>query len=465
MPTEIGAYWLPEAGGSAATEPLEGDVRADVVVIGGGYTGLWAAWAIHDEEPDARVVVLEAAACGEGPSGRNAGFTNSLWHHLAELAERFGDEAALALCREADASVDAIGGWAQKQRIDVWYQQAGHLKAAASPAQEGRWTPSVGACERLGAADRYFALDADALKARCSSPRLGSGALMPGSATVQPARLALGLRDAAVDAGIVVHEHSRARRFTTRSGGDVVVQTAGGKVTASAAVVAVGPAAAGFRPLRGRLAVTSTHMVLTEPVPDVLEEIGWTGGEAISTAGTYLNYFRTTPDGRIAFGWGGGRVAFGARLGGRIDHDPDVSERVRGDLLAFFPGLRGRRITHAWGGPVDVSPIHHAVVGSVAGERVHYAYGFTGNGVGPSHLAGRILAALALQRRNELTRLALVEPAHAPVPPEPVRYIGGRIVRAALLRRERREDAGLKPGLLTELITEVPRRLGIHIGR
>jgi glycine/D-amino acid oxidase-like deaminating enzyme len=410
------------------------------------------------------VVVLEATACGHGPSGRNAGFANSLWHHFAQLAERFGDRAAIELCREGSASVGAIGAWAKKRGLDVWYRRAGHLKAAASPAQEGRWMPSVRGCERAGEGERYFALDRGEVAARCASPRLGAGALMPDSATVQPARLARGLRDAAIEAGIAVHEHTAARRIATRSG-EVVVHASGGRVTAPAAVVATGPAAAGFRPLRGRLAVTSTHMVLTEPVPEVLEEIGWTGGEAISTAGTYLNYFRTTPDGRIAFGWGGGRVAFGARLGGRIDHDPDLSERVRADLVEIFPGLRGRRITHAWGGPVDVSPLHHAVVGSVAGERVHYVYGFTGNGVGPAHLAGRILASLALDRRDELTRLAIVEPAHAPVPPEPIRYIGGRVVRAALLRRERREDAGLRPGLVTNLIADLPSRLGIHIGR
>ena len=457
-------YWLSEAGPSTSTKPLDGDVRADVVIVGGGYAGLWTAWAIREQSPDARVVVLEAAACGQGPSGRNAGFANSLWHHFAQLVEQFGDEAALAICREATASVEAIGSWATEQELDVWYRRAGHLKAAASPAQDGRWTPSVRECERVGEGRRYFALSAEEVRERCASPRLGAGALMPDSATVQPARLALGLRDAVVRAGVAVHEHTRARRIAPRSG-EVVVETARGRVTAPAAVVATGPAAAGFRPLRGRLAVTSTHMVLTEPVPDVLEAIGWTGGECISTAGTYLNYFRTTHDGRIAFGWGGGRVAFGARLGGRIDHDPQVSERVRGDLLTLFPDLRGRRITHAWGGPVDVSPLHHAVVGSLGSERVHYAYGFTGNGVGPAHLAGRILAALALEQRNELTRLALVEPPHAPVPPEPVRYIGGRLVRAALLRRERREDAGLRPGLLTNLIADMPGRLGIHIGR
>jgi hypothetical protein len=158
-------------------------------------------------------------------------------------------------------------------------------------------------------------------------------------------------------------------------------------------------------------------------------------------------------------------MAFGARLGGRVQADARVAERVRADLLGFFPELRGRRITHAWGGPVDVSPNQHPVVGTLPDGRVHYVYGFTGNGVGPAHLAGRILAALALERRNELTRLALVEPSHAPVPSEPLRYLGGTVVRAALLRKERREDAGLRVDPLTGLIVDMPRRLGIHIGR
>ncbi len=464
MERQTNVYWLHEAGPSVPTEPLLGDTSADVVVIGGGYAGLWTAAAIRERAPDARVIVLEAGRCGEGPSGRNAGFANALWHHSAQLVELFGERAALAVCGEASASLDAIGEWAAERGVDVWYRQAGHLKVAASAAQQGRWTPSIEACERLGQPHRYSALSAEQVAERCSSPRLGAGAIMPETATVQPARLALGLRDALVDEGVCVHECSGARRIAARPGG-VSIETARGRVDAGAAVVAVGPAAAGFRPLRGRLAVTSTHMVITEPVPDVLERIGWTGGEAISTAATYVNYFRTTPDGRIAFGWGGGRVAFGARLGGRIEHDPRISAKVRSDLVAIFPELRGRRITHAWGGPVDVSPLHHAVVGSLAGERVHYVYGFTGNGVGQAHLAGRILADLALDERTDLTRLALVEPPHAPVPPEPLRYIGGGVVRGALLRRERREDAGLRPGLLTELIAEMPRRLGFHIGR
>ena len=132
--------------------------------------------------------------------------------------------------------------------------------------------------------------------------------------------------------------------------------------------------------------------MLTEPVPDVLEAIGWTGGECITDARTFVHYFRTTRDGRIAFGWGGGRLAPGARLGGRVEVDAEVAAETRRHLVAMFPQLEGRAITHAWGGPIDVSPSHLPQIGTLDGAPVHYAFGYTGNGVGPSHLAGRILA-------------------------------------------------------------------------
>ena len=457
-------YWLEEAGPRPPAPPLGADVSADVVIVGGGYAGMWTAWALREREPGARVVVLEANACGEGPSGRNAGFVNAFWHRLGHLAEQFGDAAALEVCREASRSVDAIGDWAADRGLDVWFRRGGHLKVASNAAQEGAWLPEAEACARLGEAAQYESLDAEAVAARCFSPRLGGGAFNPAGATVQPARLALGLRDALLEGGIRLHEHSRARRIVA-GGGDVVVETDAGRVRAPHAVVAINAAAAGFAPLRRALAVTSSHMLMTEPVPDVLEEVGWTGGESISTAGIYLHYFRTTPDGRIAFGWGGGRVAYGARLGGPISDDPEVARHVHADLLTYFPALRGRRIAASWGGPIDVSPIHLPEIGTLPDGRVHYVHGFTGNGVGPTHLAGRVLASLALDRRDELTRLALVEPEHLPVPPEPLRFIGGTLVRAALARKERREDAGLAVDPLTRAVVDLPGLLGIHVGR
>jgi glycine/D-amino acid oxidase-like deaminating enzyme len=176
-----------------------------------------------------------------------------------------------------------------------------------------------------------------------------------------------------------------------------------------------------------------------------------------------LHYLRTTRDARIAFGWGGGRMGFGGRKLDRLELDPQVTRQVHEDLLRFFPQLRDRAVTHAWGGPIDVSPTHLPIFGSRG--PVHHGYGFTGNGVGPSYLGGEILARLALDRRDELTRLAVVEPDRKLFPPEPLRWAGGSVIRGALVRRDAAEDSGRSADRVTTLIASLPRLLGLHLPR
>jgi glycine/D-amino acid oxidase-like deaminating enzyme len=242
-----------------------------------------------------------------------------------------------------------------------------------------------------------------------------------------------------------------------------VAHTDHGAVRARAAVVAINHAAAGLAPFRRALSVASSHIVLTEPVPDVLEAAGWTGGEAISDLRTMLHYFRTTPDGRIAFGWGGGRMALGARRPRTADVDPEVVERTARDLRAFFPALRDRPIAHAWGGPIDVSPVRLPIFRSLG--RVHAGFGFTGNGVGPAELGGRILSALALDERDPVTRLAIVGPEVKRFPPEPLRYAGGALVRRAMVERDERRQRGEPVPAALELVAGLPRRMGLSLPR
>ncbi len=247
--------------------------------------------------------------------------------------------------------------------------------------------------------------------------------------------------------------------------GGVVVETAAGRVRARAGVLALNAHSAAVGPLRRRLTVTSSHMVITEPVPDVLERLGWTGGEAITDARRLVHYFRTTPDGRIAFGWGGGRIVCGARLRPRDEADPRLARQVAADLLRFFPELGGRAVEHAWGGPIDASPSHLPIVETLPGGSTHAAFGYTGNGVGPSELCGRILAALALDERDPLTRLPIVQPDRRALPPEPLRVAGGQAVRVALDRAERAEEAGRPVGPVVRAVAELPHLLGVEIGR
>ena len=438
-----------------------------MVVIGGGYTGLWTAWHLLDSEPGIRVLLLEGGICGHGPSGRNGGFCESLWLSAPALRERFGDEPARELLEASSKTVTAIGAWCRDNDVDAWFDQSGYLCVSTAPAYERVGLPAVAAAAELGAPDAVRDLTPAEVSKRASSPIFGRGVFVPDYASVQPARLALGLRGRLSERGVGLFERSRVRALRAEQGGRAVVaETAQGSVRAGAAVLAVGPAARSLRPLRSRLSVASSHIVLTEPVPDVLEEIGWTGGECISDDRTFLHYFRTTRDGRIGFGWAGGRLAFGGRVSGRIEVDRDTATETRRHLLQFFPALEGRAITHAWGGPIDVSPSHLPQIGTLPGAPVHFAFGFTGNGVGPTHLAGRTLASLALDRRDRYTRLPLVgADAGAWVPPEPLAWLGGNALRRALLRREEAYERGEQPGPLTRGVCALPKALGMHVAR
>jgi len=461
-------YWIAEAGFAdrPPTEPLDGDVSTDVVVVGGGYSGMWAAWWIKAAEPEAEVILLEADRCGFGPSGRNGGFVNSMWFSLPTMRTVFTDAAALRVARAAGESIAQIGRWCEEQEVDAWFTPGGYLQASTATHFDRTWEPIVDACEAVGAAEMVGALDRDETAARCASPLFRAAAFYPQAATVQPARLAEGLRTRLIEAGVRIHEMSPVRALRER-GGCVVAEAGRGTVSAEAAVLAAGGSLLRFRPLRRALTATSSHMVITEPVPDLVEELGWSGGECITDSRAMIHYFRTTPDGRIAFGWGGGRIVPGARLGGRADVDRPMAREVESHLRRFFPQLEGRAVTHAWGGPIDVSPNHLPVIRQIPGlgARTFAGFGYTGNGVGPSQMVGRSLASLALDRRDEHSSLAIVDPPAIRVPPEPFRYAGGTIIRRAILRKELAEEEDRRVGPVTRMVSGIPERMGIHVGR
>jgi len=452
-------WWLEEAGAVVPTRPLEGDAPADVVIVGGGYLGLWTAWQLRELEPNLDVLVLEAEVSGHGPSGRNGGFCETLWPDAPILRAHAGDVAALAVCRASEDAVRGIGEWCEAQGIDAWYRAAPMLRVATTTSQVGSWGEIVRAAREVGEAEEVVAVSGDEVRASCNSPLFLGGARFRLNATVQPARLALGLRTKLLERGVRIHERTQVTRL--HRDGDV--ETRSGRVRARSAVLAVNSRTSAFPGYRLSLAAASSHIVLTEPVPEVLDELGWTGGEAIVDSRTLVHYMRTTRDGRIAFGWGGGTMGFDGNVRRRQEVDASVIARTHEALVRFFPQLRGRRVTHAWGGPIDVSPTHLPIFGSRG--RVHHGFGFTGNGVGPTYLGGEILARLALDRRDERTALAIVEPSRKLFPPEPFRYVGGSLIRRALLAKDAAEDEGREPGPATTFVAALPRRLGLRLPR
>src|SRR5688572_2651366 len=452
-------WWLEEAGGVTPARALEGDTHADVVIVGGGYLGMWTAWHLLELEPELDVVLLETAVCGHGPSGRNGGFCESLWGDAPTLRDHAGEAAALAACRASEDAVRGIGAWCGTNGVDAWFRQAPMLRVATTESQMGSWDDIVRTAAELGAPDEVVSMSGNDVRALCASPLFLGGALYRLNATVHPARLALGLRAKLLERGVRIHERTAVTRLDRRGS----VETRAGHARARAAVLAVNSAAASFSGYRLSLAVASSHIVLTEPMPEVLDELGWTGGEAIVDSRTLVHYMRTTRDGRIVFGWGGGGMGVGSRASDRLELDRDVIVETERALRRFFPQTRGRAVTHAWGGPIDVSPTHLPIFGSRG--RVHHGFGFTGNGVGPTYLGGEILARLALDHRDERTRLALVEPGRKLFPPEPFRYVGGSLIRRALMAKDAAEDAGREPSAPTRLVASLPRRLGLRLPR
>jgi glycine/D-amino acid oxidase-like deaminating enzyme len=448
-------WWLQDAPPDPAEPALDGDTTADVAIVGGGFTGLWTALELKRRDPALDVLVLEAARCGIGPSGRNGGFLHGYWSSLARFRDVLGAEGALAVARAADGAIPAV----RALDHDVWLREGGLLRVSTSEAQDAILDRSVAAARELGVDEEAIPLSRDELARRCSSPVFRRGVFFRDGATVHPARLVRALRTDALAAGVRLHERTEATRI-----GDGLVQSGSGNVRASEIVVAMNAWAAGWKPLSRMLTPFGSYVVLTEPVPELLEEIGWTDGEAITDCRMFLHYFRTTADGRVLMGSGSGPIGFRGRIDGRFSGDVPTAVRAEAGLRLLLPGLATARIEHAWGGPIDVSADHLPVFGTVQDTRVHYGAGYTGNGVGPSWLGGQILASLVLGADDEWSRLPLVGRRIRSLPPEPLNFLGGSLVRKALIAVEEAQEAGRKPAAPARFVATLPQRLGLRVG-
>jgi glycine/D-amino acid oxidase-like deaminating enzyme len=455
------ALALPELAGEPCPA-LRRDIAADVVIVGGGYTGMWTAYFLKERDPGVDVVLLEQDVCGGGPSGRNGGFVNGFWDELDLLVRLYGPERGMAVARAASEQVTAIGTWCREHRVDAWYAMSGNLGVSTSAAQDAGLEATIRDAADLGIADLYRPQTPAEVRARCASPVFRAGVFVSDAAIVQPARLARGLRRVVLERGVRIFEGAPVRRFA--AGPAAVAETPGGSVRAERAVLGVNAWGMHWRALRRHVLVRGTFIVVTDPAPERLAELGWTDGVGIYDFRSALHYLRTTPDGRIAFGGAGMQVASRRRIGPRFAYDEPSVRRLVDDLHRWFPPFRDVPLEAAWGGPIDVSGRHLPFIGTLPGGVAHYALGFTGNGVGPCRLAGAILAGLATGAEDELTSLPIVGDRPMAFPADPLLIPGERIVTTAILRKDDQEDEGRRPDPLTDLLAHVPRRLGYNLG-
>jgi len=460
------SWWLEDAlareGDAASAPALAEDATADVAIVGGGYTGLWTALALREQAPELRVTLLEGEICGHGPSGRNGGFVHGYWASFPGILPLLGAERALELAEAGEKIIPGIRAWAESRGEDVWLREGGMLEVSAAPAQDGSVEKAVEAAASVGRSDHAVPLTPEEVAGRVRSPVFRSGVFYPECATVHPGLLVRALRRAALDAGVTIHEGTRVT--DVRAGSPNELLTPGGVVRAPDVVLATNAALTGWSPASRNLTNFGSYVVLTEPAPDKLAEIGWTGDEAIVDGRMFLHYFRTTNDGRVLMGSGSGPIGFGGRIDDRFSRDRPTAERAEAGLRRLLPGLAGVRVERAWGGPIDVSADHLPFFRTKPGTRIHYGAGYSGHGVGPAWMGGKILASLVLGADDEWARLPLTARDVPRLPPEPFRRVGGGLVRWAIMACEAAEEDGRRPPTPARVAAALPRLLGMELG-
>jgi len=436
------SFWhdsLPEP--LAARDSLQGDIEADVAIIGAGYTGLWTAWYLKQARPSLNVVILEAEIAGFGASGRNGGwcsaFLSGIDHWLGNPLQR---DRAIRLQRLMFETVAEIGRVADEQSVDCHFEQSGALEIAVNPGQLERLEQELSWLRDLGFSEEDFRwLEGGELARELRVEGALAAIHTPHCAAIHPARLACGLASRLEHLGVAIFERSPATGF-----GSGFVRSANGSVKADAILLATEGYSGSLPGQERKLIPVHSMMVATEPLPaELLQRLGSGRRYCFGNLDRVVTYGQLTLDGRFAFGCRG-VYFYGSGVKSRFDPTDPAFQRVRSTLLRFFPELDGIRFTHAWGGALGVSRSLRPSVCFDAQRRFGWAGGYFGNGVAACHLAGRTLADLVVGRDSERVRTPWVnaEDAARQWEPEPLRWLGFSATRSLMELADRAEYRG-----------------------
>jgi glycine/D-amino acid oxidase-like deaminating enzyme len=445
-------YWLATLPAREPSPSLRGGAEADLCVVGGGFTGLWAALHAKADDPERDVVLLEAETIGFGASGRNGGFAiGSLTHGLENGLARFGDEIGL-LERLGRENLAGMLADLERHGIDCDLELTGELTPSVAAYQDDWPAETAELYGRFGYDVEVFP-DAAAMRAEVDSPIYRGGAWVKDAGGVlDPAKLAIGLYEAARRAGVRVHEGSPVTALE-REGDAVLVRTAAGSVRARRVVVGTSAYPSPVPAIRRYVAPVYDYALMTEPLsPARRRALGWARRQGIGDGGNRFHYYRLSADDRLL--WGGFDAVY--RRGGPVrpeldDHDATFGRLVQ-NFRVTFPQLEDVRFTHRWGGAIDTCSRFSVFFGTALGGRVAYAAGYTGLGVVAGRFGARVALDLLDGRDTEATHSRYVRRKPVPFPPEPLRNAVIQLTRNRLAAADRRDGRrGLWLGMLDRL--------------
>jgi glycine/D-amino acid oxidase-like deaminating enzyme len=460
----VSTYWLETADDDPTPrEPLDGSEQVDVVIVGAGFTGLWTAWYLRQHDPSLRVLVVEAETAGFGASGRNgAWLTAGIALTPTELARRTSPVTARETITAMRDTVREVVDVCDREGIDAQVRSGGILRVARGPHEVPQLQAGYDAMERLGLEGGLSVLDQGDLADRVRIAGAGGALYDPHGATIHPGRLVRGLARRVEQAGVRIAERTRVSRVEPRraaTGGlGVRVRTDRGDLTAPAVVLACEAWLSQLPGYRRSVLPLYSLVVLTDPIDeDRWTEIGWDSHELLSSHRYTVDYLSRTVDGRVLFGGRGAPYHFGSRIDPSYDHDPATHARLRQQLTGWFPALEGVGFSHAWGGPLGMPRDWCPSFRFDPSTGIGAAYGYTGQGVSTTNLAGRVLADLIATGETPHADLPMVGHRPRSWEPEPLRYVAARYLQGALARIDDRAARTGRPPRGTSLAERLVR--------
>ncbi len=445
-----------------AAQGLSGQVSADVVIVGGGFTGLWTAFILKERHPELDVVILDSYRCGDGASSRNGGNVHGYWSALPTLLSLFGPDKCVEIARLGTTAQERLRKLAAAKGLDVWWTEKGYLRVATSAYQSIKLRQYLSTARLLGIESTLRHLRKEEVAAYCDSPRFDEALLFEEGATVHPARLCRKLRDAVVQAGVRIFEQTPVTSIA--KGSPCLVTTAGGALSARDVVLATYTGTMSIPDVARGTSLFSSFPVMSEPAPELLARMNYAQARGIADLRMFTHYFRRTPDGRILMGSGSGPLEKGCtHAAAQLRDDAASLRRAEVGLQRFFPDL-GSGIAARWGFPIEVTSDRIPCFGTIPGTRIHYGSGYSGHGVNATVIAGECLASLVLDTKDKWSTSPFCRRDRLAFPPEPFRYWGGRAIRNAIVACEDAEDARRPAPFLARALAAAPGYLGLKIG-
>jgi glycine/D-amino acid oxidase-like deaminating enzyme len=432
------AFWLDDPDAPALRPALAESVSCDLLVVGGGFTGLWTALLAKEQNPSLDVVLVEGERIGWAATGRNGGFvSSSLTHGLPNGVDRFADEMP-ALLRLGEENLDGIEATIERYGIDAQWERNGEITAAYEPWQVDDLASYAEMAREYGHDIEVW--DADRMQSEVHSPTyLGGAHEADGTALVNPGKLAWGLARAAEQLGVRIFERTKVTGLSEESG-QIVAKTGYGQVRAPKVALATNIFPNLVRRARPYVIPVWDYVLMTEPLTSQqMESIGWKGRQGIGDGGNQFHYYRLSADNRILWGGYDAIYHYGSGLGEDLAQRPESFVKLASHFFATFPQLEGVRFSHTWGGAIDTSTRFCALWGQAYGGKVSYVLGYTGLGVGATRFGAQVMLDHLHGRRTERTELTMVKSKPIPFPPEPVKSAGIQLTRWSIAQADKRE--------------------------